>query len=144
GMHFSKIGYVPAAGNSSTQRDYTFTDPSLTNDSNFYQLKEITLDSHATYSNVVLIRDPDATPSLTVLPNPFTTGLELVFSHVPTGPVQIRLLDITGRELLRQAGTQSSGARLHLDFSGSSLTAGVYLLEVRSATGTQIQRVIKK
>ncbi|GGB15260.1 zinc-dependent metalloprotease [Puia dinghuensis] len=144
GTHFSKIGYVPAAGNSSTQKDYTFTDPSITGDSIYYQLKEIDLDGKGTYSNIVLLRDPYATPAITILPNPFTTGLDILFSHVQPGPVEIRLLDITGRELLRQSGVQSDGSRLHLDLSGSRLASGVYLLQVNSTTGTHIQRVIKK
>jgi len=144
GMHFSKIGYVPAAGNSSTEKDYTYTDASLTLDSNYYQLKEITLDGNATYSKVVLIRDPHATPTITVLPNPFTTSLDIVFGNVATGRIDIRLLDITGRELTRQTGVQYAGSRLHVALPATTLTAGIYLLEVHSAAGTQVQRVIKK
>lgn len=142
GQHFSKIGYVPAAGNSNTQQDYTFTDPSLTADSNYYQLKEISLDNHATYSKIVLVRDPHATPGFTVLPNPFTTSLDIVFGHVPTAPVQVRLLDITGRQLWQQAGVQSEGSRLHLGISGTTLARGIYLLEVHSATGVETQRLL--
>lgn len=144
GQHFSKIGYVPAAGNSNTQKDYNFTDPSLSADSNYYQLKEISLDGRATYSKIVLIRDSHASPTFTVLPNPFTTSLDIVFGHVPTGPVQFRLFDITGRQLWQQAGVQSEGSRLHLGISGSTLAPGVYLLEVRSSTGVETQRVIKR
>ncbi|HEY4336669.1 MAG TPA: zinc-dependent metalloprotease [Puia sp.] len=144
GQHFSKIGYVPAAGNSSTEKDYTFTDPSLVTDSNFYQLKEITLDGRTTYSKIVLVRDPHATPGFTAVPNPFSSSLEIVFGHVPTGPVQIRVLDITGRQLWRQSAVQSDGGRLQLGLSAASLAPGVYLLEVRSAAGAEIQRVIKK
>jgi len=144
GQHFSKIGYVPAAGNSNTQKDYTFTDPSLSADSNYYQLKEISFDGRATYSKIVFIRDPHLTPGFTALPNPFTTDLDILFGHVPNEPVQIRLLDITGRPLWRQTAVQSDGARLHLGISGSTLAPGVYLLEVHTSTGVEIQRVIKR
>jgi len=142
GQHFTNIGYVPAAGNSSTQKDYAFTDPSLAADSNYYQLKEISLDGHATYSKVVLVRDPHASPSFTVLPNPFTTSLDIVFGHVPAGPVQLRLLDITGRQLWQQSAVQSEGSRLHLGLSGSTLAVGIYLLEVHSSSGVETQRIL--
>ena len=144
GQHFSKIGYVPAAGNSTTERDYGFNDPSLVADSNYYQLKLISLDGRVSYSKVVLVRDPHATPGFTALPNPFSTDLELLFGHLPNEPIQIRLLDITGRPLWRQTAVQSDGARLHLGISGASLSAGVYFLEVRSSTGVETQRVIKR
>jgi hypothetical protein len=142
GLHFSKIGYVAAAGNSTTEKDYTFTDPSLAADSNYYQLKEISLDGRAAYSKVVLVRDPHATPGFSVLPNPFTTSLDIVFGHVPTGPVQVRLLDITGRALWQQSAIQSEGNRLHLGIPGANLAPGVYLLEVHSATGVETQRLL--
>jgi len=142
GQHFTKVGYVEAAGNSSTQKDYAFTDPSLAADSNYYQLKEISLDGHATYSKVVLVRDPHAIPSFTVLPNPFSTTLDIVFGHVPNGPVQLRLLDITGRLLWQQSGVRSDGSRIHLGISGATLAPGVYLLEVRSSIGVETQRIL--
>ncbi|HVU94938.1 MAG TPA: zinc-dependent metalloprotease [Puia sp.] len=142
GQHFTKIGYVPAAGASSTQKDYTFTDPSLAADSNYYQLKEISLDGHATYSKIVLVRDPHAIPSFTVLPNPFTTSLDIVFGHVPDGPVRVRILDITGRLLWQRSGVQSDGSRAHLGIDGATLAPGIYILEVRSTTGVETQRIL--
>ncbi len=143
GMTFSAIGNVPAAGNSTSTLNYSFTDPALTHDTNYYRLKQIDLDEHFTYSQVVLITTRP-NPGFTVLPNPFTNDLDIVFGQTQTGKVQIRLLDITGRELLRQQGMQSAGSRLHLDFSGSSLSAGVYLLEVSTDNGTRVQKVLKK
>ena len=144
GQHFSAIGYVPAAGNSDTRKDYAFTDRPLTADSNYYQLKEISLDGTATYSRIVLVRYPHSTPDFTVLPNPFSSDPDLVFGHVPAGPVQLRLLDITGRQLWKRSVVQSDGARLRLDLGATDLAPGVYLLEVRSSTGVGIQRIIKR
>jgi hypothetical protein len=144
GTNFSAIGFVSGAGNSTTQKDYTFTDPSLLGDSNYYQLKQIDLDGRITYSNIVLLNKTHLVPYLTISPNPFTSDLDILFGHVPTEKVQIRLLDIAGRELWRQTGIQSDGSRLHVGLSGSSLSAGVYLLEVLSNSGIRIQRVIRK
>jgi hypothetical protein len=65
-----------------------------------------------------------------------------VFGHVPNGPVQLRLLDITGRLLWEQSGVRSDGSRIHLGISGATLAPGVYLLEVRSSTGVETQRIL--
>jgi hypothetical protein len=143
GISFSAIGSVPAAGNSTSTLNYSFTDPALTHDTNYYRLKQIDLDEHFTYSQVVLITTrPSA--SFTVLPNPFTDDLDILFGQTQTGKVQVRLLDITGRELVRQQGLQASGTRLHLNLSASSLSVGVYFLEVSSDNGIRVQKVLKK
>ncbi|HEY4064837.1 MAG TPA: zinc-dependent metalloprotease [Puia sp.] len=145
GISFSKIGYVAAAGNSTSPRNYSFTDPALSQDMNYYRLKQIDLDDAATYSKTILVRRTGASdPGFTVLSNPFTDNLDIVFGQIPPGNVQIRLMDMAGRELLRQTGTGSAGSRLHIGLSGASLSAGVYLLEVRFNNQTQVVKVIKK
>jgi hypothetical protein len=95
----------------------------------------------------------------TVLSNPFTDNLDILFSKAPAGKLQIRLLDITGKELLRQsAGSAAStgsvgstgsaasleGNRLHIDLSGRSISAGIYILEVKTATDTWVEKLLKK
>jgi pregnancy-associated plasma protein-A len=143
GANFLPIGNVPAAGNSATRRDYSFTDPGITSDTDYYRLKEIDLDGHFNYSKIVLITTHPA-PIFTVEPNPFTDGLDLFFVQAPSGAVQIRLLDITGRALWRRTDVPASGTRLHLNLPGSSLSAGVYLLEVNTGTNIYVQRVLKR
>jgi hypothetical protein len=112
---------------------------------NYYRLKQIDLDDAATYSKTILVRRTGTSdPGFTVLSNPFTDNLDIVFGQILPGNVQIRLMDMAGRELLRQAGTGSAGSRLHIGLSGASLSAGVYLLEVRFNNQTQVVKVIKK
>jgi hypothetical protein len=146
GNNFSKIGFTAGAGNSATPLNYTFTDPSLTRDNNYYRLQQIDLDGKSVFSKIVLVnKDGGSSPSsFTVLSNPFTNSLDIVFGQVPAGKVQLRLLDITGRELLRQSGSASAGGRFHIDLSGTALSAGVYLLEARFDNKTQIEKLIKK
>ena len=143
GANFLPIGNVPAAGNSATIRNYSFTDPGITRDTNYYRLKEIDLDGHFTYSKIVLVSTHPASV-FTVEPNPFTDGLDVIFTQAPAGAIQIRLLDITGRVLWRQTNAPVSGTRLHLNLPGTSLTAGVYLLEVNTGNNSYIQRVLKR
>ena len=144
GNNFSKIGFVPGAGNSSTPLNYSYTDPALTQDNNYYRLTQIDLDDKGTYSKVVLVRD--AGTGFTVSPNPITDdgNLDILFGQTSPGNVQASLLDMTGRELIRQSGVQTAGSRMHFDLSGLSLSAGVYLLEVRYNGGTQVTKIVKK
>ncbi|HMH24610.1 MAG TPA: M43 family zinc metalloprotease [Puia sp.] len=144
GSHFEDIGYVAAAGNSATPRKYFFTDPSLVQDNNYYRLQQSDLDGKFTYSKVILIKNTGGTQkAFTVLSNPFTDQLDILFKTIPAGNVQVRLLDMTGKELLRQSAGQP-GRQLHIDLSRRQLSAGAYLLEIRLNNETFVEKLLKK
>jgi hypothetical protein len=51
---------------------------------------------------------------------------------------------MTGRTLLRKDNAMAAAQdRIHLDLSGLSIPAGVYLLEVRTGTDVYITKIIK-
>jgi hypothetical protein len=81
--------------------------------------------------------------SFTVSPNPFTAGVDIVFATVPQEKTNIRLLDMTGRTLLQRDNAFAAQDRIHLDLSGLSLRAGVYLLEVRTGSNIYITKIEK-
>jgi hypothetical protein len=145
GNAFSRIGYTPAAGNSSVTLNYSFTDPAIAQDNNYYRLKQVDTDGKFIYSKILLIGNPTMTThSFTVLTNPFTTSLDLTFGRAVTGKVQVRLMDIAGKEILRQSGEQGGLSRMRVDLSGISLSKGIYLLEVWYNNERHVERVIKK
>jgi len=143
GVRFENIGYVAAIGTSHSPHRYVFTDTSIARDKNFYRLREIDLDDKFTYSKVIQVNGAPQRNPFTVSPSPFTTGLDILFARTPVENINIRLLDMTGRTLLRRYNSPSGQPLLHIDLSGLSLPAGVYLLEVRTGTNTYIQKIEK-
>jgi hypothetical protein len=145
GRDFTNIGFVAGAGNSSLPLNYSFTDPAAARVNNYYRLKQTDLDDHFTYSKTLLIADPASSGRpFILLSNPFTSSLDIEFGLLPLGKINIRLLDVTGKELLRQSGTQSAPGRMHIDLSGRSLAAGVYLLELGYNGQIYTEKVIRK
>jgi hypothetical protein len=145
GSSFVDIGFVDGAGNSSLPLKYSFIDPSPATGNNFYRLKQTDLDLHYTYSKTIVIDDPNASRGpFIVLSNPFTSSLDIVFGQIPVGKVNIRLLDATGKELLRQTGTQPAYGRMHISLTGRSLAAGVYLLEVGYNGEIHTEKILKQ
>ena len=145
GIHFTGIGYVPAAGHSSTARYYSFTDPAIAQDNNYYRLEEIDQDGKITYSKIVVITDPNLTTTdFSVLSNPFTDHIDVVFGHTPAGnKVGVRLLDMAGRELLSRSKDASAGSRMRIDLSGTTISSGIYLLELRFNNSVRVTKVLK-
>lgn len=144
GTNFTNIGYVAAAGNSATTRTYSFTDPSIAQDNNYYRLKAIDQDDKYTYSKIILVQDPNLTTRpFTVLSNPFTDHIDVVFGQAPAGNVGIRLMDMTGKVLLSQSGVSANGSRMRIDLPGSAINAGVYLLECRFNNSVHVEKLLK-
>jgi hypothetical protein len=143
GITFENIGYVDAAGNSTATHRYTFTDTAAPHDKNYYRLKEIDRDEKFTYSRIIEVDGALQKNPFTVSPSPFTTGVDIVFARAVQGRTDIRLLDMTGKTLLRRNNVIAAQDRIHIDLSGLSLPAGIYLLEVRTGTGAYTSKIIK-
>ncbi|GGB00198.1 hypothetical protein [Puia dinghuensis] len=131
GLRFSKVGYVAAAGNSSIARDYYFNDTHFVPGKNYYRLKLIDRDGSTLYSKIILVGAPAANqPLYSVLNNPFDNGLDLQFGAIPGGKGDIRLVDFSGRTLLKWSGTLTAGSRVHISVSDLRLSRGVYTLQL--------------
>jgi hypothetical protein len=143
GISFGTIAYVPAIGNSNTPHQYVFTDTSIAHEKNYYRLKQTDLDDQFIYSKVIQVNGNTPVNPFTASPSPFSTGVDILFAQAPAGKISIRLLDMTGRSLIRQDNTPAGQRLIHLDLSGITLPAGIYLLEVRTATNTYITKIEK-
>lgn len=81
GIHFSTIGQVKASGNSSTNVDYSFTDKTLNQTTNYYRLKQVDIDGKFTYSAIIQINGLiPQNAVLLVTPNPVSNNFALTYS----------------------------------------------------------------
>lgn len=134
GTAFSRIGTVPAAGNSSTPRSYSWTDETLPAQvvPLYYRLRQIDADSTVAYSPVCVVYQTFAAKShLMVYPNPAHDVVRIqILGPVPTEPLQ--LLDAFGRILQVHSRFGTSGTLLLAEFP-----AGFYMLRC----GPLVQRL---
>jgi len=143
GIVFNKIGTVNAAGNSSIVRNYSFTDPAVP-EHNYYRLKQVDIDGKFEYSKVILIDNKNYGGNFRVINNPFTDALDIDFGRTQAGKTDIRLLDVTGKEIYHAVNDVSGQSRLRVNLSGRGLSAGIYLLQVNTNRGQFIARVMKQ
>lgn len=78
--------------------------------------------------------------SLKVLPNPSTTRFQLVWETKDKAPVNIRVVDLSGKLIEKRSGLPSSGS-LSL---GSSYRPGVYFIEVWRNGKVETIKVVKE
>jgi hypothetical protein len=129
GIHYSAIGSVPAAGNSSLPSNYSFVDPAPLNGPNYYRLKESDLDGKFMYSGIRTLNFSLGSGQKLVW---FQTGEKAVEVDLRPGSNELyTVTDIGGRAI--QQGQLSSG-KLYL----SQLPAGLYVIQVITNTGTKL------
>jgi trimeric autotransporter adhesin len=127
GVNFVKIGTVAAAGNSNSQRRYTFVDNNM-RAVNYYRLNMIDVDNRSVRSNVVLLKNDNIAQQVYVLTNPFGNYIDLQFAKAPEGKVSLRLMDMTGKQL--SAGTYTNvGYNIRFNNLNMVLSKGIYVLE---------------
>lgn len=137
GINFNAIGTVAAAGNSTSVRNYSFTDIAPGAGKNHYRLRSVNMDGSAALSKIALVIF-DKESQLLLFPNPAKEELT-IRNTVTSGTVY--LYDINGKQVLSQkiTGNNSQGVKLRL----TGLPAGMYVVKL-SADGQTLQGTIVK
>lgn len=124
GAGYTRIGEVKAAGESQSNKNYTFTDNGAFAGNNYYRLKMVNQNGSFTYSNIVSIKMTGSDPGFTVYPNPLND--DKCFISVAGGtklPLSYRIVNTDGKSV--QKGTLTS-AKQQLSMAG--LAKGNYVI----------------
>ncbi|HUC81258.1 MAG TPA: T9SS type A sorting domain-containing protein [Flavisolibacter sp.] len=140
GRNFSKIGTVPAAGNSSSQRTYSFRDVQLSA-ANYYRLRMNDSDGQYKYSDVVLVNYGAGAQQVTVVNNPFAGYLDIRFARSAAN-ARLQLVSTSGAVVAEKQFTNLSGQlRWQLP---AQLSRGTYVLRSVVDGKTFTQKLIKQ
>ena len=96
--NFKVIGVVKGfgAGTTTLTHHYSFNDNDQCSGINYYRLKQVDLDGHFTYSNVVAVRCKDKDDIVSVYPNPSNTKINISFIESSDGKMNIEVIDMFG------------------------------------------------
>jgi hypothetical protein len=119
GLHFEKIGWVKAAGNSNLHIDYNYFDLSPMKGINYYRLKEVDIDNRQQLSEIRTAHFGD--DIVFALYNNPTNGSDLKLA-VNMLPSVLSVFDASGRKVKEMNITTSSNS-----LSVSGLASGTYL-----------------
>ncbi|MFC0775862.1 S8 family serine peptidase [Terrimonas alba] len=143
--HFVKIGEVISAGNSTSQRQYQFTDEEYNKQGvRYYRLKMIDIDGKFSYSIIRAVVFDDEI-KWQVYPNPSGGVFNFVYQVNEGEMVNIKLHDINGK--LVQQRTMTANAfvqKITIDLSGPNYASGLYLLEATAGDKKYTFRLLKQ
>ncbi len=136
GINFRRIGFVVSSGNSSTTRNYTFTDPQRAVEHNYYRLKLVDIDNTFDYSEVLLVKNTYRKQDVYIAGNPFTDILNIQFAKTPNSNISVSIYDMKGRKVFETGYHNYAQSSLQINTRAMSLAKGVYSVKV--ATGGKI------
>lgn len=131
---FSLVSTVPAAGNTTDQRDYRVTDRSLAAGSYLYRLHMVDVDGSSARSQEVAVTISNSNNTLWISdlsPNPVVSSANVTFGSSTNEPVELKLFNLSGQEVATVFTGSLSGSTTE-SMSSGTLPSGVYTLVLRS------------
>ena len=130
GVTYRKLNTVPAAGNSSIVKKYSYLDIEAT-ELNYYRLKMVDIDGVNKQSNVVIVKNAGLSQAISTVTNPFRDYINIRFAKIPKGGVSLRLLDLSGKLLSTNQIFNPLSSIVRFDYN-KTLSKGIYILQVEN------------
>jgi hypothetical protein len=124
GTQFTSIGQRPAAGNSSSARQYSFTDPNPSAGNNYYRIRLEEKTGREAFSPIVIANAKLKAGKAMLYPNP---AREVLHLYIPSGKGQIIMYESTGKRLHQYPVTGQ-----HMTLPCSQLAPGNYFAAIVS------------
>ncbi len=145
---WSKIGSVNAAGNSNQPKNYIFDDRRLQTGKYKYRLKQIDFNGTFKYydlHNEVEVGLPKDYKLSQNYPNPFNPTSKIDYELPFDSKVEIRIYDMTGREMNVLVNQQQTAGFYTVQFNGNGFSSGTYFYRIaaKSTTGKDFSKTLK-
>jgi hypothetical protein len=130
GSRFTNAGLVVASGFSTVNKAYHFHDPIISQEKNYYRLKQIDADGEFEYSKIILLRNSIlANEGFKLLANPFFNTIDLQSGSGNRGRANFKLFDMNGRTLLDKNVDVVPSMRIRMEIP-VAVASGIYTLDI--------------
>lgn len=140
GTNYIKIGKVTAAGNSNSERKYSFRDLKLSA-TNYYRLKMNDKDGKSKNSQVVIIKTNNSKQNVLLVNTPFNNFIKLRFS-TPAKLAKVQLLTATGT-LVSEKTFNDPWGEIQWNLPGH-ISQGAYVVRTTVDGQTFITKTVKQ
>lgn len=136
GIHFTSIGSVNAAGNSSTVSNYSLIDENPLNGINYYRILQTDKDDRSSYTDLRSLVFDNLIGFVSVSPNPAKDKIVLTIKGNKEN-TKVILLNTAGQSL---ATYVAKNEKNYLTLP--NLTSGVYYLKIITTNGISIEKLV--
>lgn len=145
GIYFSDIGSVAAAGNSTSEKSYTYEDENYLDAGSgvlYYRLQLNDKDGKTNYSAVRSVKLNTAGMFLKTYPNPVHDQLTVLFGNPFSKASVLKITDLNGKQLYQQKYGKANSHLQQIDVSG--FAKGTYFIQLITDTGNKITKFVKQ
>lgn len=130
GYNFTKVNTAVAASVNESA-SYAGADVNALHGVSFYRIKNINLNGSAGYSQVVKVDVDLIINTISVYPNPATSGaFGLQLANQPQGKYSMQLINIIGQEILSKEFIHQGGSGIQTFTNTKKIVKGIYSVEV--------------
>ncbi len=128
---FKTINRVEGYGVGSTTetRYYSYLDGEVCKGIVYYRLKQVDIDGHFSYSDVIAVNCNKSNTDVAVYPNPANFSITYTFFEETDGNVTMEVLDMVGKIVLQETHDVKRGYNT-IESSVNNLSTGVYYLKL--------------
>ena len=137
GLTWVTVIKTKGSGTSSTTKNYMVYDAKPAPGTNYYRIRQIDQDGSSRYSSTVAYKLTIPHTDVSVLANPFTTGITLDFLSHSNQALNIRLFDNNGKLVTSRQMNMAFGSSRKTIETGN-LARGIYILQVTDKNGQVI------
>jgi hypothetical protein len=144
GRDFAMAGVVFASEKMGTE-NYTFYETTSGTDKVMYRLKMIDKNREVDYSRILIFQlKSTSSNNIKVIGNPVNDKLTFSYISPATQPVDVKVYDMSGRIVLKNKVNSLEGSNVISLPLSSTLTTGMYIVEVNNGTELQSSKFIKQ
>ncbi len=139
GVVFEKIATIKGAGNSSSTKQYQFTDNAALKGISYYRLKQVDADSKFSYSDIINLKTAESNAIINIYPNPASNNFSINLGKVYKN-VMVSITDISGKKISETNYKQSQLINIKMNAA-----AGIYFVKIMSDNKIiTTQKIIKE
>lgn len=138
-------GFIGGSGNSSSLRNYSFTDFNLNSGIYFYRLKQIDFNGNFNYydlKNEVIIGTPVKFSLSQNYPNPFNPSTKISFDIPSDEFVTIKIYDLNGKLIKLIVNEFKTAGYYNLNFDASQLPSGAFFYKLEAGNFSAVKKMI--
>ena len=126
GINFEGITLVNAAGNSLTDKTYSYNDEIPYVGQNYYRIKLYNLDGSVEYSNIIVL-NISKNDNYQIYPNPFDNTITYYYNNTRPEIINIEIINLLGQSIYNKIETSTNKLVINLN----DLIPGFYKIKIK-------------